>query len=137
MTDLLDTIETALLEIEGARTRISKIRSVQITQGDVRDYLKSVAFAWFKSHRPKLTGQLPDTTVRSVDEQLQRVLDATDKASARTTYVAAIKEAKGALTALRTEALVMPLRDEGTIEPAPDFTPLASDSTLRDILVRR
>ncbi len=101
------------------------------------DYLKSVAYAWFKSHRPKLQGGVPATEVGEVDSHFQRILDATDRASARTTYVDALKDAKAALIRLRSAALTTFLPAPQQVTPPPDFMPLASDATMREILIGR
>lgn len=137
MDRLLDVIEQALSEIDRARKKIARGSSKQITQTDTIDYLKSVAYAWFRSHRPTIESRLPTTVISVVDSQLQRVLDATNKASARTTYVAALKDAKDALASLRSAALINPAPSEFTHDVPPDFSPLASDPLMRDILVRR
>lgn len=133
----LDVIELALAEVDHARKKITRGKSKQITQADAIDYLKSVAYSWFRTHRPALENHLPTTAIASVDMQLQRVLEATTKASARTTYRAALNDAKGALTSLRSDALTAPAHAVPTSDPAPDFSPLASDPEMRGILVRR
>jgi hypothetical protein len=139
MDGLLDIIELALSEVDCARKKISKGKSKQITQADVIDYLKSVAYAWFRSHRPAVETRLPTTAVNLVDTQLQRVLEATNKASARKTYLAAFKDAKDALISLRTAALTVPAHNAlpKDSDTAPDFSPLASDPVMREILIRR
>lgn len=137
MDNLHHIIDLALSEVDGARKRISGRKSKQITQADVLDYVKSVAYSWFRSHRPSLEKRLPITAVSSVGAPLQRVLDATTKASARTTYLAAFGDAKKALTSLRSDALTAPTHVVSANDPPPDFSPLASDAVMRGILIRR
>lgn len=137
MDRLLDVIELALSEVDSARKKIARGTSKQITQADAVDYLKSVAYSWFRSHRPAVESRLPTTAVSVVDAQLQRVLDATAKASARTTYLAALKDAKDAITSLRSVALTAAAPSVLANDPAPNFSPLASDAVMREILVRR
>jgi len=134
---LTDVIELALSEVDVARKKVARGASKQITQSDTVDYLKSVAYSWFRTHRPILENRLATTAVGFVDAPLQRVLDATNKASARTTYLAALKDAKDALTSLRSIALTSPVPTVDKYDPAPNFSPLASDPTMKDILVRR
>lgn len=137
MDQLLDVIELALSEVDGARKKIARGHSKQVTQTDVVDYLKSVVYSWFRTHRPALESSLAITAVGLVDAPLQRVLDATNKASARTTYLAALRDAKDALTSLRSVALTSQAPTAVGYDPAPDFSPLASDPMMRDILARR
>jgi hypothetical protein len=133
----LDTIEQALLEIDAARRKISSGKSKQITQAVVIDYLKSIAYSWFRTHRPALESALPATSLSSVDGHLQRVLEATSKASSRTTYVASLKEAKAALGILRSDSLTAAVPADTPHEAPPNFSALASDPVMQGILVRR
>ncbi len=137
MDKLLDVIELALSQVDVARKKIARGSSKQITQTDAVDYLKSIAYSWFRTHRPVLESRLATTAVGLVDAPHQRVLDATNKASARTTYLAALRDAKDALTALRSVALTSQAPTAIGYDAAPDFSPLASDATMRDILARR
>lgn len=137
MNDLLDVVELVMSEVDSARKKIAKGASRQITKAATVDYLKSVAYSWFRSHRPALVPRLPSTAISLVDAQYQRILDATAKASARTTYVAAIKDAKDAITSLRATALTAPAPSELNSVRAPDFSALASDAVMREILGRR
>jgi hypothetical protein len=134
---VLDVVESALAEVERARKKVAKGKSPQIKQADATDYLKSVAYAWFRSHRPLLVGRIATTAIEPVDHSLQRVLDATNKASARTTYLTALKDAKDALVTLRSVALTMPTSAAAVHDAAPDFSPLAADQAMRSILARR
>lgn len=130
-------VDGALKEVDAARKRVISGKSKQITQADVIDYLKSVGYAWFKSHRPGLQDRAPATELSAVDGHLERVLIATEKASARTTYVAALKDAKAAMIALRSALLIAPSTSSPGFVPPPDFSRLASDPTMREILVGR
>lgn len=133
----LDIIEQALSEVDAARKKIAKGQSKQITQADTLDYLKSVAYSWFRSHRPVLEGALPATSLSSVDGHLQRVLEATSKASARKTYAACLKEAKTALGELRSSSLTSTPIIAAPRDPPPSFSSLAADPTMQSILERR
>ena len=133
-----DAIEKCLLEVEQARKRVSQKKAKQITVAADRDYLKSVAYAWFKSHRPSVAGSVNNEVLKSVDVPLQTVLDATARSSAKSTYLAALKEAKDAVTDLRANSMV-PVQAPATpgLESPPDFAALASDPTMKSILERR
>jgi hypothetical protein len=133
----LDIIESALKEVDSARKRLIRGNTKQITQSDELDYLKSLAYAWFKSHRPGLQDKVAATELSAVDTHFERVLGATGRASARTTYIAALKDAKESLTQLRSGLLTAPASAGADSATPPDFSALASDPAMRAILVRR
>lgn len=137
MRSSADIIEACLREIERALNRVSRIKVKQITNADDRDLLKSVAYSWFKSHRPLLTPSVREDALEAVDLKLKAILDATARSSGKTTYLTALKGAKGALASLRAIALV-PARSSpyAPVSP-PDFTTLASDPVMKGILERR
>lgn len=126
-----DPIETCLREVDQARKRVSRIDSKQITRGDDRDYLESVADSWFKSHRPVLAARVPEEALTSVDADLRAVLDATARSSARTTYLISLKAAKDALSSLRGVSLVPPRSPGLATEAPPDLSALASDPAMK------
>lgn len=132
----VDAVDAALREVESARKRTASGTSRRVTQSDALDYLRSVAYAWFNSHRLVLQDRAPTTELSEVDSHLDRVLVATGRASARTTYVSALKDAKSALIDLRSAVLAAGVAPSSTMLPWPDFSPLASDAVMRDILRR-
>lgn len=132
-----DHIDACLREVEQARNRVSRMRVNQVRKTDDRDYLKSVAYSWFNSHRPEIAVSVRDDALETVDVRLRTVLDATVRSSAKTTYLAALKGAKDALASLRSVALVPTRSSTYTPEPPPDFTPLASESEMKVILENR
>jgi hypothetical protein len=136
MSANFDPIEACIREVESAQRRVSRVKGKQLTRTDDRDYLKAVAYAWFRSHRPTVAPTISEEAVRPVDTHLRAVLDATAKSSAKNTYLAALKAAKSALTNLRSGVLV-PARLPKTPDSAPDFSPLASDPAMKKILERR
>jgi hypothetical protein len=133
----LDAIEQAMEEVDSARKKIARGKSRQISQADTIDYLKSVAYSWFKTHRLSLATEFSVAEVSVVDAHLDKVLAATAKASARTTYVTNLKAASEALVTLRSAALTAPSHASAPSDSPPDFAPLASDSAMRGILIRR
>ncbi len=132
-----DHIEASFREVEQARNRVARLKTKQITKAADRDYLKSVAYSWFKSHRPLLIASVGEDALEPVDVKLKAVLDATARSSARTTYPATLKNAKGALASLRTIALVPPRFSPSDSELPPEFGALASDPVMKAILERR
>lgn len=132
MSDPQETLTGVLAELKRAQTVVTKHKARQITNVDDRDLLKSVAYAWFRSHRSSLRpGAGPD--LASVDLPFQTILEATDRATTKATYLAAIKEATAQVRALRASYLV-PVSSSPSSELPPDFTPLAADAAMRSIL---
>jgi len=133
----LDAIEASISNVEKARARVRRGRSVQVKVVDEIDYLKAIAYSWFNTHRKFIEGQVSDTHVIAVDEELRAVIEATARASARSTYANTLKRAKEALVDLRAETLVPKIANSGKPAPIPDFSPLAADQLMQNILVRR
>lgn len=138
MTPPYEPVDAAIAEVEKARKRVSKSTSKQVFKADEIDYLRAVAYAWFRSHRPVIAGRVSDTLLGNVDQCYRRVLDATAKTAARTTYAAALKEAKKFLAAVRGD-VVIPRGDAASEvpSPAPDFSSIVADSQMRAILAER
>src|SRR5256885_12361824 len=132
--DPQDILTGVLAEIQRAQKLVSKHKGRQITNADDRDLLKSVAYAWFRSHRPGLDTSAAAPDLTAVDECFQLILQATDRASAKSTYVSVLKDATGAVRSLRA-AFLTPAVPMATSDKAPDFAPLAADPTMRLILV--
>src|SRR5215813_13833382 len=108
MSDSADPIEACFRQVEQARKRVSRLKTKQISKADDRDFLKSLAYSWFKSHRPLLAASIGEDALEPVDLKLKVVLDATSRSSAKSTYLTALKDAKDALASLRAIALVPP-----------------------------
>jgi hypothetical protein len=132
-----DPIEVCFREVERARARVTRLKTKQITKADECDYLKSVAYAWFRSHRPSLVETVGEEALEAVDLSFKAILDATARSSAKGTYLTALKDAKSALASLRGTALVASHSVPFELEPAPDFGSVASDPAMKAILERR
>ena len=136
MHELHTHLESALAELDRARKLIRKVKVPQIRNGEQRDLLKATALSWFRSHREyAVTTLLPETLTR-IDEPYRAILSATDKNSAKGTYLSAIDQAKSALIDARNGSLVA-LPAPRTADAAPAFGPLASDAQMQAILTRR
>jgi hypothetical protein len=133
--DPQETLSRVLGELGRLHVVVKRSRARQVTNADDRALLKSVAYAWFRSHRAVLkAGSTPD--LERVDRPFQTILEASDRATRKTTYLAAIKEAIALVRALRP-AYLLPMSAEPSAESPPDFTPLAADAAMRAILIGR
>jgi hypothetical protein len=116
-----EAIDAAIREVSTARLLVSKINGNQVRGVDAIASLKGTALAWFNTHRPAI------------------ILNSTAKYAARQTYLDALKDAKTALIAMRAAVLTAPATPVAgnTDDLAPDFSPLAGNQEMRDILTRR
>ncbi len=146
MGDVLDHIEAAMGEVTKARAWVVKGKSKQLRAAGELDRLKAVSFAWFKTHRPAITRHHAKLDLSGADAAYHVVLDATAKFAARTTYAAALQDAKRRLVEIRravAEAPVIPdqaaRQAAGPASPGapPSFSALAADPSMQAILARR
>lgn len=134
-----DTIDAAIREVTTARSLISKTKGKQVKGVDTLAALKSTALAWFNTHRPVVNTCTPGIDFSPIDQLYTALLNSTARYATRQTYLDVLREAKTKLVALRATVLVTPslLQAGATDDLAPDFSPLAGNQEMRDILVRR
>lgn len=139
MATAYDAIDAAINEVTAARKRVTKITSNQVRGVDEIAVLKATAQTWFYTHRSRIIAEAPTANLNEVDAFFRVVLDATTKHAAKTTYLNALKDARSALIVVRAEALVVPARPHvtSTDDLVPDFSPLAGNQQMREILTRR
>lgn len=142
MTDpnkALDAIDSAIGEVAKARKAVLSKKSKQVFSGEELDYLKSIAYAWMKTHRKTVSAEAPVADLSAVDSPYDVILKSTAKNAARSTYGNALKEAKSALVTLRSAVMSSNSQSQiqSTQESPPDFAPLAADQPMREILTRR
>jgi len=139
MATIHDAIESAIDEVVRARKRISKITTKQVRGIDHVASLKATAQTWFHSHRPTISAGAPFLDLESTDLSYTSILRATAKHSTKKTYLDALQSVKLVLLNLRELALTQPEsnRIQNTDDLAPDFSPLAGNQEMRDILIRR
>jgi len=139
MPTIHEAINAAIDEVTKARTRVSAIKSVQVKNVDAVATLKATAQTWFHTHKPVVVAAAPSLDLVAVDQHYTTVLNATTKHAAKQTYLNALKAAKGALVSARSAALTVPAAAPiaNTDDLAPDFSPLAGNQEMRDILTRR
>ncbi len=137
MTDMHDVVTAAIDDATKARARISKSRPKQVRNAEERQYVAAIAHTWFRSRRPHVLQQFTgNTDVAAVDGLYQRILAATDTSAARSTYLGDLRQVKEHLIALRGASLTIQM-PAPSADSAPDFSKLAADAQMKDILVRR
>lgn len=139
MATVHETIDAAIQEATAARYRVSKVKAKQVRGVDEIATLKATAQTWFHTHKPAVNNGAPTVDTGAVDEYFRIVLNATDRSAAKSTYVNALKDVKAALITMRTAAINAPVAttNKNTDDLAPDFSPLAGNPLMRDILTRR
>lgn len=139
MPTVYESMDAAIDEVADARKRLSAIRTTQVTATDTVASLKATAQTWFHTHRPVVAAALPRLDLADVDRLFAAVLNATAKRAAKRTYSEALKDLKSSLIVARTAALVQLPNPTvaATDDLAPDFSPLAGNQAMREILTRR
>lgn len=119
-------------ELERASKLLAKVRSNQIRSNEHRAYFRSLAYAWFNNHRTVLhsAGYRTD----DLDLQFNHILNLSERAGAKSTYVRALKDARGSLQLLRSAVFNTAPQ---SWDVAPDFSALVGNSEMRAILNRR
>lgn len=139
----LQDVEAAIAEVVSTRQSVSRKRSNQVTSPEEIDRLKAVSYAWFQTHKPTIEAHPSNPDLSTADDAFRAVLTATGKFAARTTYIRALKRAKGALETIRETVATAPVRDAPVVtvaeisERPPAFSPLTHDTRMQAILARR
>jgi hypothetical protein len=110
-----------------------------VRRRELLELLKSTAYAWFETYRPLIEAADPGLDVSEVDTHYNTILQSTAKSASRNTYLNAIRSATNSLIALRQATLSAsaPKSMNEHDDLAPDFSALADDTEMREILVRR
>lgn len=142
MADALAAVEAAISEITRARRSVTSGKSKQVSSVDEIYRLKSVAYAWFQTHRLVVNSHPSKPDLTNVDSAYRTVMEATGRHASRTTYADGLRLAKLSLVELRSfiaaNLHASPAAAAGTtIDTAPAFTPLAADPNMQAILQRR
>jgi hypothetical protein len=134
-----EAIDAAIQEVSTARSAVLKVKTVQIRCVDVIGPLKATALSWFNTHRPAILAGAPRVELDDANRYYTIILESTAKSAARQTYLDALQDAKAALIKVRTAVLSLPATSavSNVDDLAPDFSPLAGNQEMRDILTRR
>jgi hypothetical protein len=139
MKEAVDAVDAAIREVTSARKLVGDVKTKQVSGRETLSVLKSTAYAWFYTHRAKVTASDADQDLAEVNRQYQTVLESTDKHAAKQTYLDALKDATKSLNSLRSAILAGPVvyTTPATDDLAPDFSSLAGNQDMRDVLTRR
>lgn len=142
MEKILSEIEEAITEVTKARKSVLSGSSIQVSAEEEVTRLRSLAYAWFQNHRPRILAHHSKPDLSAVDAPYQKILEASGRRAKRQTYSDALREARLKLIVIRnlvaTSTLSSPpVSSSPTPETAPSFVPLASDPSMQAILNRR
>src|SRR3990167_1760689 len=138
MHEAVNAIDAAIREVSRARTLVARLKTKQVSGNEIVAVLKSTAYAWFHTHRAKITA-CGNVDVAETNQHFQIIIESTAKHAAKKTYLDALKDAKRSLNTLRSAMLSGPTMHAvpATDDLAPDFSPLAGNQEMRDVLTRR
>lgn len=120
MTRGTDPATEALSEVDRLRSTLKKKKTAQVRASEERSLAKATALAWFNSHRKGLPPNATTPELENVDGLYRWILDASDRATSRTTYSAKLKSLRDALIVLRNVNLMAPAATETTTDMPPD-----------------
>lgn len=136
MSGEAETASAAIDELDRLRNFLKKSRTKQVRSQDERTQAKATASAWFNGHRSRIAstmgGMLP-----AADALYRDILNASDRATARSTYMSKLKALRTILMELRSAALTMTTAAKPTTDQPPDFSPLIADLQMREIIQDR
>jgi hypothetical protein len=133
-----DFVDQAIRSVDDLRRQLARGGSRLVRASAELALVKATCLAWFNSTRPELDKWDVAEAQRAVDEQFEAILRLIDKSSARSTYIASLKELKRRLATLRLQAVrAKPRTKAVALEPPPDFSVLIADARMQAILVRR
>lgn len=136
MGDPYAELDDLVREIDRVRKFLGRIKVRQVRNAEHRDLLKATALSWFHTRRPTVLAALSPDTLAKIDAPYRIILDASDRDSAKNTYVGAAKTAHDVLMAARSSVLVRaPVARTG--DTPPSFAALAADAAMQAILERR
>lgn len=137
MTPTHVAIELALGEIDRLRRLLKKSSTAQVRSADECAVVKATALAWFNSHRGQIASLVDTTLLRATDAAYRRLIEGSDRATARATYVSVLKDLRSTLIELRSSTLSGAGPVTNTSDQAPDFSPLIADVQMRTLLTER
>lgn len=140
MPTIGEALDGAISSVERLRRGLSKSKTKQVAAHDEQAIVKATVLVWFTTCRPLLKTLSGDGLLQAIDSQYQATLEAAEKATLRSRYLAELKTLKSALVRLRSHVLV--LTTSGTILESerpnpPDFSRLIPDPAMQAILNRR
>jgi len=99
--------------------------------------IRATCLAWFNNHRAELRQIVGDDLLQEVDRSYKNLLSAADRATARSTYDASLKELRRRVSDLRSAVVAPSNPPNPTADSPPNFDALVSDPAMKKVLSRR
>lgn len=136
MSAVADTVSAAMNDVDRLRNFLKKSRTKQVRTQEERTLANATASAWFNGHRNRFPATMGDM-LTPAHELYREILNASDRATARSTYVSKLKALRTTLIELRSATLTITAAAMPTTDQPPDFSPLIADIQMREILQDR
>lgn len=132
-------MDEAIDQIQRLRRTLKKAKTRQVGSAEERRVVKSTALAWFNNLLAPVAKAVAPDGVAEINEYYRELLSCADRRALRSRYDAILKSLAGALAVLRRDIVsgVAPVPSVETPDEPPDFTRVASDPRMREILRRR
>ncbi|HZZ28852.1 MAG TPA: hypothetical protein VFE46_12695 [Pirellulales bacterium] len=137
MPDMLTAIDAAIEEATKALTQLGKKSTPQIGTTEEHAYLKAFYLSWLVTHRAAIAPCCESGDILPIDEVYQALLEANEGRPSRANTRKEIKAAKKTLVSLRSKLVLFDPNTTKLDDQPPQFSKLAPDQELQQILVRR
>lgn len=137
MPDMLKAIDAAIDEAGKAIAVLVKKKTVQISKVDEHAYLKALCLSWLKTHRSDIAACCDKADLAEIDSVYQELLEANEGRPSRKHICKKLKQTKKKLASLRSKLIVVDPNAANQDDKPPQFSKLAPDPEMQDILLRR
>lgn len=127
--------DSAIQEVDKLKKHLAKQQVIQIRSLTDCELIRAYSLAWSRTHRANALTVVSVEQLSKVDLLYGRLSTATYKATARTIYIALLKEIRGELLAIQGQSfVVIPISTDLKI---PDISALVQNPEMASILQRR
>jgi hypothetical protein len=140
MPNAQQAVDAAIKEVKRLGILLSKNKNKQIESGDERSSIKATCLSWFNSHRPAVVLALGSSIIIEIDADYKSLLALSEKRPIRIGVVSHIKALKKRLVTIHSEKVLelgATASSKSSSDAVPDFSKLASDPKMQEILERR
>jgi hypothetical protein len=133
----MEVVDLALGEVDKLRKVLKKSATGQVRAADERALAKATAMAWFNAHRTCIAEIVNPNLLPTIDGLYKTMLEASARATSRSTYDSLLKALRGTLIKLLSEGLAQSASRPSTSDDPPAFAPLIGDVQMQVVLAAR
>jgi hypothetical protein len=137
MTAAQQALDDAIKRCKFLQGLLRKKITKQVWAEDERSTIKATCLAWFNSQKPKILPELDSTALSGVDGLYDRMLNASERAGARSQYQQSTKALHTELLQVRSKQMVVASKAVSTSDMTPSFAVLIPDAKMQSILENR